>query len=378
MTASTMTASIYTEPAIVSRRKRSFSTADVRWQAVERRDPAADGVFYCAVRTTGIYCRPSCASRRPRRANVVFFATWAEAERAGFRACRRCHPKRPAGADPHAPLVARACRQIEQAEKTPSLGELAAAAGLSPWHFQRVFKRVTGISPKAYAAQWQAERVRAQLAPARSATRAILAAGFGSTGSFYQKSRQLLGMSPQAFRQGGAGTEIHFAIGKSSLGSVLVAATDRGVCAVQLGDDRAALVRALRARFPRADVRPADAAFQKTLSTVIRLVETPGQVVELPLDVRGTAFQRRVWQALCRIPVGKTMTYAELAAALGQPTAQRAVAQACGANPVAVVIPCHRVVRSDGGLGGYRWGVERKDELLRREQAPQRRRPTNK
>jgi AraC family transcriptional regulator of adaptative response/methylated-DNA-[protein]-cysteine methyltransferase len=351
--------------------KRAFDTDASRWTAVEERDPSADGIFYYAVRTTGVYCRPSCQARRPRRANVAFFPTWADAERAGFRACRRCRPKRAVEREPHTALVIDACRQIEGAEMLPSLAELATAAGLSPWHFQRVFKRVTGVTPKAYAAQHRAQRIRAELTPAHSATRAIFAAGFSSTGRFYEKSSQLLGMSPKAFRQGGAGTEICFAVGECSLGSILVAATDRGVCAIQMGDDPDALVRALQDRFPRAVLRAGDAAFDQTVASVIGVVESPRQGFDLPLDVRGTAFQHRVWQALCQIPLGTTITYAELAARLGQPTAQRAVAQACGANPVAVVIPCHRVVRTDGGLGGYRWGIDRKDELLRRELAPE-------
>lgn len=351
--------------------QRAFDTDALRWKAVQERDEAADGSFYCAVRTTGVYCRPSCPARRPRRANVAFFPTWADAERAGFRACRRCHPKRAGEPHPHAALVVQACRQIETAEKLPSLAGLASAAGMSPWHFQRLFKRMTGVTPKAYAAQRRAERIRAELAAASSATRAIFAAGFGSTGRFYQESGQLLGMTAKAFRQGGDGTEICFAIGQCSLGSILVAATERGVCAIQMGDDRDTLVRALQQRFPRAVLRAGDATFDKTVASVVGLVESPRAGLDLPLDVRGTAFQHRVWQALRQIPLGTTVTYAELAARVGQPTAQRAVAQACGANPVAVVIPCHRVVRTDGGLGGYRWGVDRKDELLRREQAPE-------
>jgi AraC family transcriptional regulator, regulatory protein of adaptative response / methylated-DNA-[protein]-cysteine methyltransferase len=354
-----------------SLRKQAFTTDASRWRAVEQRNQAADGIFYCAVRTTGVYCRPSCPSRRPRRENVAFYPTWADAELAGFRACRRCHPKRTTVQEPHARLVIDACRTIEAAEKLPSLAQLAAAAGLSPWHFQRVFKRVTGLTPKAYAAGHQARRVREELGGTRSATRAIFAAGFSSTGRFYQKSSRLLGMTPKSFRQGGAGTEICYAVGKCSLGSILVAATDRGVCAIQMGDHPTALVRALEDRFPRAALRTGDAGFDKTVAAVVDLVESPRQTFDLPLDIRGTAFQQRVWLALREIPLGTTITYAELAARLGQPTAQRAVAQACGANPVAVVVPCHRVVRTDGGLGGYRWGVERKDELLRREGAPE-------
>jgi AraC family transcriptional regulator of adaptative response/methylated-DNA-[protein]-cysteine methyltransferase len=354
-----------------SPRKRAFDTDASRWTAVLEHERAADGIFYYAVRTTGVYCRPSCQARRPRRANVAFFATWIDAERAGFRACRRCHPKLAAESQPHSALVADACRRIEAAEKLPSLAELATAAGLSLWHFQRVFKRVTGVTPKVYAAQHQAQRIRAELTGARSATGAIFAAGFGSTGRFYQKSSELLGMTAKAYRQGGAGTEICFAVGECSLGSILVAATDRGVCAIQMGDDPDKLVRALQDRFARAVLRAGDAAFDQTVASVVGLVESPRDGFDLPLDLRGTAFQTRVWQALRQIPLGTTITYAELAARLGQPTAQRAVAQACGANPVAVAIPCHRVVRTDGGLGGYRWGIDRKDELLRRELAPE-------
>jgi AraC family transcriptional regulator, regulatory protein of adaptative response / methylated-DNA-[protein]-cysteine methyltransferase len=346
----------------------SFDTVPARWKAVEKRDPAADGAFFYAVRTTGIYCRPTCRSRRPRRENVAFYRTWADAEAAGFRACRKCCPREGAN-QTGSRLVVDACRRIESAESPPSLAELAAAAGLSPSHFHRLFKRLTGVTPKAYATEHRADRVRGQLAHSSSATEAIFAAGFGSTSRFYEKSARLLGMTPKAFRQGGAGTEIRYAIGRCWLGSILVAATEHGVCAIQLGDDPAELVQALAERFPHAKLLKGGAAFEKTVARVIAFVDDPCAGFDLPLDLRGTAFQLRVWQALGTIPAGQTLTYAQLATRLGQPSAVRAVAQACGANPVAVAIPCHRVVRTGGGLGGYRWGIELKDKLLRREGA---------
>ena len=265
--------------------------------------------------------------------------------------------------------MADACRRIESADSPPSLTDLAAAAGLSPSHFHRLFKRLTGVTPKAYAVQHRAERLRRQLGESSSATEAIFAAGFGSTSRFYERSARLLGMTPKAFRQGGAGTEIRYAVGRCWLGSILVAATERGVCAIQLGDDPAELVQSLAERFPRSKLLKGCAAFEKTVARVIAFVDDPRPGFDLPLDLRGTAFQLRVWQALGTIPPGQTLTYAQLAARLGQPSAFRAVAQACGANPVAVAIPCHRVVRTGGGLGGYRWGIELKDKLLRREGA---------
>ena len=348
---------------------RAPARHEERWQAVKRRDSALDGKFVFAVRTTGIYCRPSCASRPAKRENVSFFPTGAEAEKAGYRACKRCRPEKLGTPDPQMQAVKRACERIETAEEAPKLAELAASAGLSPYHFHRVFKAITGVTPKAYAAETRARRAADKLRTAETVTEAIYDAGFNSSSRFYENTDARLGMTPGAVRRGGAGVVIRFAVGEASLGAVLVAATDKGVCAISLGDDPDALVRALQDRFPRAVLKGGDAEFERMVAEVVGLVEAPGQRLDLPLDIRGTAFQQKVWAALQAIPPGKTATYTEIARAIGQPTAVRAVAQACGANPLAVAIPCHRVVRADGDLSGYRWGVERKRKLIDREAA---------
>jgi AraC family transcriptional regulator, regulatory protein of adaptative response / methylated-DNA-[protein]-cysteine methyltransferase len=348
---------------------RAPAREEERWQAVKRRDSAFDGTFFFAVRTTGVYCRPSCASRPAKRENVSFFQNSAEAEKAGYRACKRCRPDQLGAPDPQIEAVKRACERIEQAEDAPKLAELAARAGLSPYHFHRVFKTITGVTPKAYAAERRARRAADKLRTAETVTEAIYDAGFNSSSRFYENTDARLGMTPGAVRRGGAGILIRFAVGQASLGAVLVAATSKGVCAIMLGDDAHALVRDLQDRFPRAEFEGGDAEFERTVAQAVGLVEAPGQRLDLPLDIRGTAFQQRVWAALRAIPPGKTATYKEIARAIGQPAAVRAVAQACGANPLAVAIPCHRVVRTDGDLSGYRWGVERKRKLLDREAA---------
>jgi AraC family transcriptional regulator of adaptative response/methylated-DNA-[protein]-cysteine methyltransferase len=341
----------------------------VWWEAVRRRDRAYDAAFVFAVSTTGVYCRPSCASRPAKRENVSFFLTAEAAQRAGYRACKRCRPDKLGAPDPRVEAVKRACKRIASAEEAPSLADLAASAGLSPFHFHRVFKKVTGVTPKAYAAEMQARRAADGLRTAETVTEAIYDAGFNSSSRFYETAAARLGMTPTAARRGGEGASIRFAVGEASLGAVLVAATEKGVCAIMLGDDPDLLVRELQDRFPRAELRGGDAAFERTVAQVVGLVEAPGERPDLPLDIRGTAFQQRVWQALRAIPSGKTMSYAEIARAVGRPKAVRAVAQACAANPLAVAIPCHRVVRTDGDLSGYRWGVERKRALLDREAA---------
>jgi AraC family transcriptional regulator, regulatory protein of adaptative response / methylated-DNA-[protein]-cysteine methyltransferase len=348
---------------------RASARDEERWQAVKRRDPAFDGKYLFAVRTTGVYCRPSCASRPAKRENVAFFLTAAEAEKAGYRACKRCRPDKLGAPDPQVQAVKRACERIEQAEEAPKLAELAASARLSPYHFHRVFKAITGVTPKAYAAETRARRAADKLRTAETVTEAIYDAGFNSSSRFYENTAARLGMTPSAVRRGGAGAVIHFAVGQASLGAVLVAATKKGVCAIMLGDDPEVLVRDLQDRFPRAELKGAEAEFERMVALVVGLVEAPGQRLDLPLDIRGTAFQQRVWAALRSIPAGKTATYTEIARAIGQPKAVRAVAQACGANPLAVAIPCHRVVRADGDLSGYRWGVERKRKLIDREAA---------
>ena len=344
--------------------------ADPRWAAVAARDAKADGSFFYSVKTTGVYCRPSCAARPARPENVAFHATTADAERAGFRACKRCRPDQPATpAEEQAAKVAALARYIELCDHVPSLEELAAQSGWSAWHLHRVFKDTTGLTPRAYAAAHRAQRVRAALAPERSdtVTQALYDAGYNSNGRFYAESDAVLGMTPSAWRAGGADTEIRFAIGECSLGAILVAQSGRGICAIALGDDPDALARELQDRFPQARLIGGDAAFEALVAKVVGFVEAPGVGLELPLDVRGTAFQQRVWQALRQVPPGRTLSYAELAERIGAPRAIRAVAQACGANPLAVAIPCHRVVRRDGALSGYRWGVERKRTLLERE-----------
>jgi AraC family transcriptional regulator of adaptative response/methylated-DNA-[protein]-cysteine methyltransferase len=346
---------------------RSRASEDQRWQAVLRRDRAVDGTFYYSVRTTGVYCRPSCAARLPRRENVRFHDSCAAAERAGFRPCKRCRPNEPALADQRAAAVAKACRLIETAEEMPSLDALAKTAGMSRFHFHRVFKNSTGVTPKAYAAQHRAQRVRDELRRSTTVTEAIYGAGFNSNGRFYATSSHVLGMTPTDFRSGGKGAVIRFAVGESSLCSILVAATEKGVCSILLGDDADGLVRELQDRFPQAQLIGGDNAFEQWVAKVVGLVEAPALGLDLPLDIRGTAFQQRVWQALRDIPAGATATYTEIAKRIGAPKAVRAVASACAANAIAVAIPCHRVVRIDGALAGYAWGVERKRALLERE-----------
>ena len=293
----------------------AFATGDARWEAVRRRDGAADGVFYYSVLTTGVYCRPSCAARLPRRANVAFHATSQEAEAAGFRPCMRCRPNEAPLAERHASVVVHACRLIEEAEEAPSLDALAKSAGMSRFHFHRVFKTITGVTPKSYADAKRAKRVRDELAQRATVTEAIYGAGFNSSGRFYAASSDLLGMTPSAFRAGGDGTSIRFAVGECSLGSILVAATDKGICAIQFGDDPDALVRDLQDRFPKAPLVGGDEMFERLVAEVVGLAEAPAQGLDLPLDVRGTAFQQRVWQALRAIPSGSTASYAEIAAA---------------------------------------------------------------
>ncbi|MDB5933515.1 MAG: bifunctional DNA-binding transcriptional regulator/O6-methylguanine-DNA methyltransferase Ada [Massilia sp.] len=338
-----------------------------RWDAVQRRDAQADGKFYYSVSSTGVYCRPSCGARPALRRNVRFHDSRADAEQAGFRACLRCKPDQPPLAVRHAAAVAQACRLIDAAEETPDLGALAGACGMSRFHFHRVFKAHTGITPKAYSAAGRARRLQQGLAQAPSVTDAIYAAGFNSSGRFYAASGDVLGMSAKAFRAGGSGASIRFAIGACSLGAILVASTDKGICAILMGDDPDLLARDLQDRFPHAELRGAEAEFEATVAKVVGLVESPAIGLDLPLDVRGTAFQQRVWQALRAVPSGATVSYAELAERVGVASGARAIAGACAANPVAVAIPCHRVVRQDGSISGYRWGVERKAALLKRE-----------
>jgi AraC family transcriptional regulator of adaptative response/methylated-DNA-[protein]-cysteine methyltransferase len=342
---------------------------DMRWDAVIAKDKGADGQFYFSVRTTGIYCRPSCPARPARRENVAFHPSCEAAEAAGFRACKRCRPREASQSERHAAMVASACALIERSEDPPRLAALAAASGLSPFHFHRVFKAATGLTPKAYADAHRADRVRKALPSSTTITGAIYDAGFNSNGRFYAASAQVLGMTPGRYRAGGDLTQIRFAIGECSLGSILVAATEKGVCAILLGGDPDVLVRQLQDRFTKAELIGADAAFEKLVAKVIGFVEQPRLGLDLPLDVQGTAFQQRVWRALHNIGVGNTASYGDIAARIGQPKSTRAVARACAANMIAVAIPCHRVIRTDGQLSGYRWGVQRKRALLERERS---------
>ncbi|MDY0056474.1 MAG: bifunctional DNA-binding transcriptional regulator/O6-methylguanine-DNA methyltransferase Ada [Methyloversatilis sp.] len=347
--------------------RAAATLADPRWAAVRARDAAADGRFVYSVASTGVYCRPSCGARMPRPDNVTFHTSRAEAEAAGFRPCRRCRPDLPPLAERQAAMVAALCRQIDDADTLPSLDLLAASAGLSRFHLLRVFKAHTGLTPRAWASARRATRLRERLADGATVTAAIVDAGYGSNSRVYEKSAHVLGMTPRRYRAGGADTDIRFAIAQCALGALLVAASPVGVCAIALGDDADALARALQDRFPRARLTGDDPDFAHTVAQVVGFVEAPQIGLALPLDIRGTAFQQRVWAALRAIPPGQTLSYSELAQRIGAPRAVRAVAGACAANTLAVAVPCHRVVRSDGSLSGYRWGVARKRALLDRE-----------
>ena len=352
-------------PAATAPERAARTLADPRWQDVLRRNPQADGRFFYSVRSTGVFCRPSCAARTPRPENVAFHANPAEARAAGFRACKRCKPEQRPLREQNATLIEQLCRVIESAEQPPKLQELAEQAGMSAFHLHRVFKAVTGVTPKAYADAHRARRMQAELRRGGQAvTEAIHAAGFAASSRFYEAAPGRLGMTPSRYKAGGAQTRIRFAIGACSLGSLLVAASPLGLCAILLGDDPQALVRDLQDRFPKAELLGGDADFEAWMAQVVGFVDEPWRGLDLPLDVRGTAFQQRVWQALQRVPSGTTVSYAEVAERIGAPRAVRAVAGACAANPLAVAIPCHRVVRTDGAVSGYRWGVERKRTLL--------------
>lgn len=341
---------------------------DSRWRAIEHRDTKADGSFFYSVRTTGVYCYPSCPARLPRPENVAFHSTPEAAEAAGFRPCKRCKPREAPRERRRAALVESLCRMIEASEEELSLQQLADGVNLSPSYVQRTFKAVSGISPKQYWIARRREKMQSTLRDASTVTEAVYAAGFGSAARFYDESTSVLGMTPRNYRAGGSGKTITFAIASTSLGAVLVAATDRGVCSILLGDDPQELIRDLERRFPTAELAGAKPSFDRLVALVVGLVENPSEHKHIPLDIQGTAFQQRVWAALMQVPPGSTVSYAELAAKIGDPRAARAVARACASNPIALAVPCHRVVRQDGGVSGYRWGVERKRELLRREQ----------
>lgn len=343
--------------------------ADERlWRLVLARDATVDGQFFYAVRSTGVYCRPSCASRRPRRDNVLFFATAEAAEHAGFRACRRCYPREDA-ADPTHEAIRQVCALIASREAPPTLAELGAHVGLSPSHLQRLFTRIIGVSPRQYAAAQRVARVKAWLRTGASVSAALYAAGFGSSRGFYEQTPGQLGMRPGAYRNGAAGQRITYTLMDSPLGRFLVAATERGLCAIRFegsnGDE--GLLGELRQEFPRASIERDDALLAPEANAILAHLAGQPLDVDLPLDVQATAFQARVWAALRAIPYGQTRSYAEVAAAIGEPAAVRAVASAIARNPVALVVPCHRVIRQDGTLSGYRWGTERKRRLLAQE-----------
>jgi len=342
------------------------SDSDRRWESLIQRDMAPEEKFVYAVRTTGIYCRPGCPSRLPRRTNTLFFQTSAEAERAGFRPCKKCGP-RTATKQSLPVAVARACQLIDESSEPLTLRELASAVGVSRFHLQRQFRHCVGLSPKEYASARRAERLRAGLRNNGTVTEALYDAGFGSSSRCYESAAANLGMTPAQYKNGGIGQTIRFASARCSLGRLLVGSTARGICFVALGDSDARLKNELASRFPQAELLASDTKLREHVQQIVALLESPGAACTLPIDLQGTAFQRRVWQALQSIPCGQTVSYGELARRVGQPSAVRAVAQACGANPVAIVVPCHRVVRTSGDLGGYHWGVERKRQLLERE-----------
>jgi AraC family transcriptional regulator of adaptative response/methylated-DNA-[protein]-cysteine methyltransferase len=344
-----------------------FAGAESRWAALTARDVAADGAFVYAVRTTGVYCRPGCASRLPKRVNVEFFDHGEAAARAGYRPCKRCRPDAVSPGQSHAAIIARACARLDQAEDPPTLAVLAADAGLSPWHFQRLFKAALGVTPKQFAARRRLERLRARLRHSPTVTGAIFDAGFGSSARAYHDVDAGLGMTPTRYRQGGAGMTIDYAFARCFLGWAIIAATERGLCAVEFGDDRIDLLGQLTRHFPKARIEKAAKEFSDVVENVVALIDAPRAAADLALDIQGTAFQQQVWCALRAIKPGQTASYSEIARRLGRPKAVRAVAGACAANTLGVVIPCHRVLRSDGGLGGYRWGVTRKRALLERE-----------
>jgi AraC family transcriptional regulator of adaptative response/methylated-DNA-[protein]-cysteine methyltransferase len=340
---------------------------DPRWARVLARDKTADGQFWYSVSTTGVYCRPSCPSRTANPKNVQLHNSLERAKATGCRPCRRCKPDGPSADVENAKLITKACRVIEGSEEEPSLEELAQAFSLSPGYFHRLFRTMTGVTPKDYAAAFRAQKVREGLAAGSSVTAAIYDAGFNSSGRFYAKSTGMLGMTPSQYRAGGLDEEIRFAVGQTYLGAIVVASSRKGVAAILLGEDANELVRDLQDRFPRARLTGADPDYEATIARVVGFVEAPGLGLDLPLDVRGTVFQRRVWQALQQIPVGETVSYAEIARRIGASKAVRAVAGACAANNLAIAIPCHRVVRNDGTISKYAWGVERKSAVLRRE-----------
>ncbi len=343
---------------------------DARWQAVLRRESSADGVFVYAVQSTGIYCRPSCPSRRPNRAHVLFFSLPELAEQAGFRPCKRCLPHEAAAPDPQVDMIRRVCRYIEaHVEESPTLSELGAYVGLSPSHLQRTFKRIVGVTPRQYLETHRIRQLKSRLKEGDDVTTALYEAGYGASSRLYEKAPSSLGMTPGTYRRGGEGMHIHYTIVDSPLGRLLVGATGRGICAVSLGDSDGELEAALFEDYPAAEITRDQEGLGEWVSALLGYLDGRRPHLDLPLDVQATAFQCMVWKELQAIPYGATRSYSEIAEAIGRPKAVRAVARACATNRVSLVVPCHRVVRRDGSLGGYRWGLDRKRDLLAREQA---------
>jgi AraC family transcriptional regulator, regulatory protein of adaptative response / methylated-DNA-[protein]-cysteine methyltransferase len=353
--------------AIMAEKRPAALDEDRCWQVLLQRSDTEKTGFYYGVITTGVFCRPTCKARRPLRENVRFFRSPDEAQRAGLRPCKRCKPMEAGPAAESAERIAAACRQIEEAEEMPTLAALAGEAGLSAFHFHRLFKAATGLTPKAYASAVKNDRMRNGLTEAGSVTEAIYAAGYSSSSRFYEADAQGLGMEPSRYRKGGKGVRIRYAVEPCWLGLALIAATENGICALFFGDDADTLIAELQGRFPAAQIEAGGAALDAQVCAALDAVEEPSKAAGLPLDIRGTAFQQRVWQALRSLPAGKTATYTDIARQIGDERAVRAVAGACAANPVAVAIPCHRILRKGGDLSGYRWGVERKRQLLNRE-----------
>jgi AraC family transcriptional regulator of adaptative response/methylated-DNA-[protein]-cysteine methyltransferase len=339
-----------------------------RWRAICDRDRRFDDDFVFAVTTTKIYCRASCPARRPKRKNALFFDKAVGAERAGFRACKRCHPNTASIADRNVAAIRHACKLIEEAPETPRTSELALAIGMSVSHFHRQFKELVGVTPKEYGAGRRVKRLQDKLYKGGRVTEAIYHEGYGSSSRAYATAKSTLGMTHSKYRSGASGMTIEFVTTKTSLGWLLVAASDEGICCIEIGDTKIELQESVVRRFPAASIAKGSKALEKWISIVANYVELPARGIDLPLHIKGTAFQRRVWRALQDIPIGETRSYTEVATSIGEPKAVRAVAQACGANAIALAIPCHRVVRTDGSLGGYRWGTDRKTTLLQREQ----------
>ena len=344
-----------------------YATDQQRWDALLARDQEADGAFFYGVLTTLIYCRPNCSSKRPNHQNVCFFDTWRQAEKAGFRPCKRCHPRSKSVIDKHADTIIKACRIIDNAEEHIPLKTLAEQLGLSAFHFQRIFKNALGVSPKQYAMQKRLKQVKSKLKKGTRVTDAIYEAGFASSSRFYESAHKNLGMKPSEFRKGAEGIHINYMVAKSDLGWVLIGATERGICTIELGDSPDLLTRRLHNNFPKAVITENDAELNQWVQQILSHLKNPHRKLNLPLDIQGTAFQRQVWQTLREVPFGATTTYAEIAEKIGKPKAVRAVAGACASNKIAIAVPCHRVVRKNGGLGGYRWGNEKKRLILERE-----------